>query len=294
MSLRAALCYEISRRLMKPPTPRTADYGAYHMWRHQSLSSAWRWFSDTDVADRDVLDFGCGDGELSFYIVLEKNPRTVIGVDLSEPAIARANEMLPKKNLPPHAKVEFRVGTAARIPVRDESIDTIVAFDCLEHVMQPLEIFREWHRVLRPGGKCLLQWFPYKGPWGPHMESLIPIPWAHVIFGQSAMFRAAERIYDLPTFVPRHWDLNERGEKKPNKWRAWSSFKEQDYINELDLARFRSLVKEAALTETRLEAHSFSGSALRRFAGRTLMRLPLIGEYFLSFAVIELTKPQSH
>lgn len=291
MGLRAALCYEISRRLMKPPAPRTAAYDAYHEWRHQVLSSAWRAFADRDVEDRDVLDFGCGDGELSFYLALEKSPRSIIGVDLNEAAIRRANEMLREQHLPPDAKVEFRLGTVDRMPVADRSIDTIIAFDCLEHVMQPLPIFREWHRVLRSGGKCLLQWFPYKGPWGPHMESLIPIPWAHFIFGQSAMFRAAERIYDHPNFAPRHWDLDERGAKKPNKWRAWSSFKEQGYINELDIARFRSLVKEVGLAITRLDAHSFSGSALRRSAGRALMSLPWIGEYFLSFAVIELTKP---
>ena len=86
--------------------------------------------------------------------------------------------------------------------------------------MSPESILRDWFRVLRPNGRCLIEWFPFKGPGGPHMESLIPIPWAHVIFGERAMFRAAEMIYDLPEFVPRHWDLDERGKKKPNKWRA--------------------------------------------------------------------------
>jgi len=57
-------------------------------------------------------------------------------------------------------------------------VDTLLAFDCLEHVMSPLPILQDWYRVLRPGGRCLIEWFPYKGPWGPHMESLIPIPWA--------------------------------------------------------------------------------------------------------------------
>ena len=58
------------------------------------------------------------------------------------------------------------------------------------------------------------------------------------------MLRAAERIYDLPSFTPRHWDLDESGQKKPNKWRAWSTFKDQGYINELDLAQFHRLVAQ--------------------------------------------------
>jgi hypothetical protein len=42
------------------------------------------------------------------------------------------------------------------------------------------------------------------------------VPWAHYLFGQRAMFAAAASIYDDPAFVPRHWDLDEHGHKKPN------------------------------------------------------------------------------
>lgn len=144
--------------------------------------------------------------------------------------------------------------------------------------------------MLRPGGKCLLEWFPFKGPWGPHMESLIPVPWAHVLFGEEAMFRAAERIYDSPFFMPRHWDLDEAGNKKPNKWRQWSSFREQGYVNELDVKTFRRLVGSAGLAISRLDIRSFSGSLPRRAIGRGLSMLPVVGEYFVSYTAIELTK----
>ena len=106
--------------------------------------------------------------------------------------------------------------------------------------MSPCLILRDWYRILRPGGRCPIEWFPYKGPWGPHMEALFPIPWAHVIFGERPMFRAAEMIYDSPDDVPRHWDLDENGNKKPNKWRAYSSFEEQGYINNLMYPHFET------------------------------------------------------
>ena len=156
--------------------------------------------------------------------------------------------------------------------------------------MAPGPILRDWYRVLRPGGRCLIEWFPYKGPWGPHMEALIPIPWAHVLFGERAMFRTAEKIYDLPGFVHRHWDLDADGRKKPNKWRAWSSFEEQGYINKLDMPTFENLAQTAGFRIDRLELHSFGGSNLRRLIGRTLMNLPWIGEYFVSYATIELVR----
>jgi len=291
MGIRSSICYEISRRLLPPPAQRTVDYQAYADWRVCSLSNSWAAFSDRDVFDRDVLDFGCGDGALSLYLAAHKSPRRIIGVDLNPSAIARAQASQCSTAIAPGVKVDFAVGSKTGLPVPDGSIDTIVAFDCLEHVMSPLPIFQDWHRVLRSGGKCLIEWFPYKGPWGPHMEALIPIPWAQLLFGEKAMFRAAERIYDMPTFIPRHWDLDAAGKKKPNKWRAWSSFEEQGYINKLDLAGFRSLVQQSGLRIERLDKHSFRGSPLREGIGRALMKAPLIGEHFLSFVAIELARP---
>lgn len=292
MGIREWMCYEASRRILPPPADRTMSRLAYQDWRVQSLSRSFEAFADADVNNKDVLDFGCGDGALSLHLAATKSPRRVIGVDLDHASIDRAD--VAKLVTPPPAgiRVDFVVGQTITIPVPDSSIDTVVAFDCLEHIMSPLQIFQDWHRVLRPGGKCLIEWYPYKGPWGPHMESLIPIPWAHYLFGQQAMFGAAARIYDSPHFVPRHWDLQlHTGEKKPNKWRAWSSFKEQGYINELDLANFRELVHAAGLRIVRLDMHSFTGSALRRRLGKMLMNMPFIGEHFMSFGAIELVRP---
>jgi len=286
MDVRTRLCFEISRRLIarRPPAVRTVDYGAYDRWRQESLARSWEGFSDTLVAGKDVLDFGCGDGQLSYFLE-GKGPNTITGVDIDAEAIARAQH----NNTTGRAR--FVVGSTDGLPFDDESFDTIVAFDCMEHVMDALAIMREWRRVLRPGGHAVLEWFPFKGPWGPHMESLIPIPWAHVIFGERAMFGAAAAIYDLPEFVPRHWDLDESGRKKPNKWKQWLSFREQGYVNELDIAGLRKLASAAGLSIARFEKRSFGGSGLRRGIGSALMGLPWIGEYFLMYTRIELVRP---
>lgn len=275
-----------------PPAERTVDYGAYGDWRSSSLAQSWAAFSDVHINGKDILDFGCGDGPLSLFLAKEKRPRKILGVDISVTGIDRAKASLANIPFIEGINIDFALGSTERLPVPDQSFDTLLAFDCLEHVMSPGPILREWYRVLRPGGRCLINWFPYKGPWGPHMEALIPIPWAHVIFGERAMFRAAEMIYDLPEFVPRHWDLDEHGNKKPNKWRAWSSFKEQGYINELDVGTFQRQARDAGLQVARLELHSFGGSRIRRTVGRILMRMPVVGEYFVSFAIIELLRPQ--
>lgn len=291
MTLRSRFCYEISRRLMKPPAERTVRYDSYTAWRTNSLSSSLDAFSDDHLIGKDVLDFGCGDGQLSIFLAGAKRPRSVVGVDLNAAAIERARANLSTLPAELSGVVRFAVGQIDRLPVPDSSIDALLAFDCLEHVMSPEQIMAEWFRVLRPGGRCLVEWYPFKGPWGPHMEALIPIPWAHVLFGERAMFRAAAMIYDHPDFVPRHWDLDEQGRKKPNKWAAWSSFREQAYVNELSLDSFIRMTESVGFLAPRLKRRSFGGSALRRLAGRSLMGLPLIGEYFVSFVEVELERP---
>jgi len=277
---------------MQSPAERTVNYEAYKDWRHESLSRSWSAFDDAHVTGKNVLDFGCGDGELTLYLAKEKFPRSIVGVDINADAISRASESLRRAQVPEDVSVDFIPGVTDALPVADRTFDTLLAFDCLEHVMAPGAILGDWFRVLRPGGRCLIEWYPYDGPWGPHMEALIPIPWAHIIFGARAMFRSAEMIYDLPNFIPRHWDLDELGNKKPNKWRAWSSFEEQGYINKLDISMFRRLAHDVGFEITRLDQHSFSGSALRQHVGRILMHTGFAGKYFVSFARIELLRPQ--
>jgi SAM-dependent methyltransferase len=48
------------------------------------------------------------------------------------------------------------VGSALDLPFDDESFDTVVSTEVLEHVPDPLRALREMHRVLRPSGHLIL------------------------------------------------------------------------------------------------------------------------------------------
>lgn len=56
---------------------------------------------------------------------------------------------------------------ADRIPLPDGSLDSIFCTEVLEHVPDPLAVWREFNRVLRPGGKVLLATPMY---WPGHEE----------------------------------------------------------------------------------------------------------------------------
>ncbi len=56
---------------------------------------------------------------------------------------------------------------AHQIPLPDSSLDSILCTEVLEHVPDPLAVWREFHRLLRPGGKVLLATPMY---WPSHEE----------------------------------------------------------------------------------------------------------------------------
>lgn len=289
VGIRANVLFEISRRLVSPPPARTADMDAYKDWRTESLSASWSRFDDAHVRGKDVVDFGSGKGDLTLFLGA-KAPRRIVGVELHGPSVEESRARASERSFPAGTVVEFLEGREDGMPLPDASFDALLAFDCVEHIMRPEELFREWHRVLRPGGRALIEWFPYSGPWGPHMESLIPVPWAHHVFGEKAMMRAAERVYDSKEYVHRPWDLKEDGSVAPNKWRQWSSFQDQGYINKLSVRDFLRMVEHVGFRVDRFEPYGFISSPAKRAVSEVLMKLPTLRDYFTSFVIVELVR----
>jgi SAM-dependent methyltransferase len=55
------------------------------------------------------------------------------------------------------------VGDAHRLAFKDDSLDLVVSKDTLEHFVQPWEVVKEVHRVLKIGGQFVI-WVPFMHP----------------------------------------------------------------------------------------------------------------------------------
>ncbi len=116
---------------------------------------------------RNILDLGAGSGRLKQMDFRQLAAR-VCGVD-PNPAVLE-NPFLD----------EARVGDGIAIPYADESFDLVFANNVLEHLTDPLRVFCEIRRVLRPGGFFLAK-TPNKWHYVGIVSRLTP-HWFHIWF----------------------------------------------------------------------------------------------------------------
>ncbi|MGZ4337170.1 MAG: class I SAM-dependent methyltransferase [Gaiellaceae bacterium] len=112
-----------------------------HRVQLRALSASLR-----SVRDEHVLDFGCGTGRISAWLV--RNGAAVEGVDVTAEMVdvARANV----------SGASFRVADGSSLPFEDARFDVVVSVFVLQYyVTRDESVVRELTRVLRSGGRLV-------------------------------------------------------------------------------------------------------------------------------------------
>jgi len=104
-----------------------------------------------DFKNKTLLDIATGSG----YIAIEmaKLGMNVIACDLSPQAIKNLKTYQKELSL---RNLELIVCNAEKIPLKDNTVDYILANAILEHMPNEKETIREWKRILKPGGKIFI------------------------------------------------------------------------------------------------------------------------------------------
>jgi ubiquinone/menaquinone biosynthesis C-methylase UbiE len=107
-----------------------------------------------DVNGKTVLDFGCGRGIFSMEM-LGNGAAKVCGIDISKVYIEDCQRKAQEAGYE-EDRHDFRVMDAHQLEFPSQTFDLVVGFGILHH-LDPELALNEIHRVLKPGGRVILQ-----------------------------------------------------------------------------------------------------------------------------------------
>lgn len=179
------------------PATRSRRRALWNPWRRPAAHAPWLDDSFTDAAAQvisffgdegvdlrgtRVADIGCGDGVMDLGLFLQAGPSALVGFDIKQVnpadllARAAAEGAVPAGGtaaLPDGLR--FDVCEPDRLPAEDASFDHVFSWSAFEHVLRPLPVLGEIHRVLRPGGMLMIQLWPfYHSKHGSHLWDWFP------------------------------------------------------------------------------------------------------------------------
>ena len=125
---------------------------ALFRWMTEKTIEHARWTADLmDVqTDDDVLEIGFGNGA-NLALLTQRAPKGhVVGAEVSETAM----EMASKRNAEPISAGRVRLHRAAggALPFEEGAFDKACTVATAYVIADPAAVFREMHRVLKPGG----------------------------------------------------------------------------------------------------------------------------------------------
>jgi len=109
------------------------------------------------ITDGKVLDVGTGTGSIAIGLAQGLPGVQVVGLDLSDVVLDLARDNAQKSEI--SARVTFEKGDAQDMPFEDTAFDLVISSDALHLIKNPIKMFDEVHRVLKPQGRFCISDF---------------------------------------------------------------------------------------------------------------------------------------
>jgi len=269
---------KIFPRIEHPFNLANANKQTYAEWQFEKGADTIKCYKEKYTGEmmfrgKTVLDMGCGASGKSLYYV-SLGAERVIGVDIVSHYEKDSMDFAAKLGY--SARFNFICASADDLPFPDNTFNTIIMNDFMEHVSDPEAALLEALRLLTPDGSIYINFPPYYHPSGAHMSDVINMPWAHMFFSEQALIEAYKTLVkDLPD-----------GEERV-KLRVWTDVNGKDYlgyINKMTLNRFHKILKKYEITPT-----YYREIPLRSYF-TPLAKIPFIKEMFVKMAVCVINK----
>ena len=110
---------------------------------------------DKEIGDKDVLEVGCGTGQLCNYLGRNKN-RLVVGVDICENSLKLARIFRDRNNLLVYFLREDLFGFFLSAFIRPKQFDYVICTGVLHHTKDPEKGFRIISKIIKPKGRIVI------------------------------------------------------------------------------------------------------------------------------------------
>jgi len=111
------------------------------------------WPEGVAAAGTCVIEIGCGPGFYSCGLAAQLPELSVVGVDRSTQQLAWARKKAAERKL---SNCRFESDDVLDCSYEDDSFDVVIAARLFTVLPDPKRAIAEMHRVLRPGGRCLI------------------------------------------------------------------------------------------------------------------------------------------
>lgn len=241
----------------------------YAMWQFEKGEDTIKFFlkkysAEEMFKNKKVLDFGCGAGGKSLYYA-SLGAEKVTGIDIVESYKAESEALADKLGL--SERFEFVLGSATESGFADNTFDTIIMNDFMEHIADPEKVLCEARRIIKPGGKIFINFPPYYHPFGAHISDAVNMPWCHLFFGESTL---VETYKDLVKSLPDGENRIKFRISKNQKGKEYFS-----YINKMTIKRFKRILKAQNISPV-----YYDETPIRNIV-KPFAKLPFVKEIFV-------------
>ncbi len=281
MMIRTKILTTINKMFKEPVHPlnlQNDGVKTYAQWQYEKGEETIKFYlknytQDEMFKDKTIVDIGCGAAGKSLYYA-SCGAEKVIGVEILEKYKKEAETLAEDLGLTD--KFSFVTADAGNLPFEDESIDTVIMNDAMEHVDHPEEVLKEIKRILKKGGRLYVNFPPYHHHFGAHLSDAIYLPWVHLFFSEKVLIEAyKELVKNLPDGKER---IEFRISRNENNKEYFS------YINHMTIKRFNKILKNLEI-----EPVYYHYEPLRNFL-KPFGKIPLFREIFVKMVVCVIEK----
>jgi SAM-dependent methyltransferase len=164
---------------------------------------------DVSLANRRVLDLGCGDGIISLGIATRTQAASVLGLDVAPVDQQFLADCAKEHGVAgDHPYLTFGTSLEHTTGLPDDSVDLVVTWSVFEHVADAPGLLAEIKRVLVPDGLLFLQIWPlYFSEHGSHLWPWFEEPYPHLRLGRAQLDKGVRDGVGSPGLAEAMLDL---------------------------------------------------------------------------------------